>query len=70
MVGHFLWTLLRWPDGIIVGNLIASAIWAAPALWHLHRKLDRHHAQRAAERARIEAQLREVRKMLGQDHPD
>ena len=36
--------LFRWPDGIVVGNLIASAMWATPALIHLHRKLDRNHA--------------------------
>lgn len=41
-------TLFSWPNGIVVGNLIASAIWAAPALWHLHRKLDRHHAEHLA----------------------
>jgi hypothetical protein len=33
-----------WPDGAVYSNLLASAIWAAPALWHLHRKLDRHYA--------------------------
>lgn len=29
----------------IVGNLVASALWAIPALVHLHRKLDRHHKE-------------------------
>jgi hypothetical protein len=38
-------TLFRWPAGIVVGNLIASAMWATPALIHLHRKLDRHHKE-------------------------
>lgn len=41
----FLRTLFHWPDGIVVGNLIASAMWAIPSLIHLHRKLDRHHAE-------------------------
>lgn len=41
-------TLFWWPDGIVVGNLIASALWATPALMHLHRKLDRHHKQHLA----------------------
>lgn len=45
MIGHFLGTLFSWPNGIVVGNLLASAIWATPALIHLHRKLDRHHRE-------------------------
>lgn len=38
-------TLFEWPDGIVVGNLIASALWATPALWHLHKRLGRQHAE-------------------------
>jgi hypothetical protein len=49
---HFLWTLFGWPQGIVVGNLIASVLWAAPALLHLHRKLDRQHTERLAQAAR------------------
>lgn len=26
-VGHFLWILFNWPNGIVVGNLLASIIW-------------------------------------------
>jgi hypothetical protein len=37
--------LFSWPSGIVVGNLIASAMWATPALIHLHRKIDRNHAE-------------------------
>ena len=48
MIG-VLWVLFRWPDGIVLGNLIASALWATPALIHLHRKLDRHHAEHMRE---------------------
>lgn len=29
----------------VAGNLVASVLWAAPALIHLHRKLDRHHKE-------------------------
>ena len=45
MIFHLIRTLFHWPDGIVVGNLIASAIWAAPALLHLHRKIDRNHRE-------------------------
>lgn len=37
-----------WPDGAVWSNLLASVIWATPALWHLHRKLDRHHDEHMA----------------------
>lgn len=47
---HFLLTLFGWPDGIVVGNLIASALWAAPALAHLHWKINRHHREQLAAR--------------------
>lgn len=36
------WWAAIWP------NLAASVIWASPALWGLHRKLDRHHAEHMA----------------------
>lgn len=29
----------------VIGNLIASAIWAPMAFIHLHRKIDRHHRE-------------------------
>ena len=54
---HVLSELFGWPNGIVVGNLIASAIWAAPALWHLHRKLDAQHAERIAQAARHHAEV-------------
>ena len=41
-------TLFSWPNGIVVGNLIASALWAAPALVHLHVKLNRQHREHLA----------------------
>ena len=36
-MGAFAYTIFQ--------NLVASAICAAPALIHLHRKLDRHHRE-------------------------
>jgi hypothetical protein len=50
MMGHVLWELFYWPGGIVVGNLIASALWAGPALVHLHVKLNRQHAERMGRR--------------------
>jgi hypothetical protein len=35
--------LFSWPAGIVVGNLIASAMWAIPAILHLDRLARRHH---------------------------
>lgn len=37
-----------WPHGAVWSNLLASLIWAAPAGWHLHRKLGRHHREQLA----------------------
>ena len=34
-VVHILWQLLGWPAGIILGNLLASVIWAGLAEWRL-----------------------------------
>lgn len=50
-------TLFRWPTGIVVGNLIASAMWATPALLHLHRKINKNHAEHLAaiERSKTDA---------------
>jgi hypothetical protein len=39
---------LGWPHGAIWSNLLASVIWATPALIHLHRKLNRHHREQLA----------------------
>lgn len=36
----------------VAGNLVASVLWAFPALWHLHRKLNRQHAERMVQAAR------------------
>ncbi len=45
----FFTTLFSWPDGIVVGNLIASALWAPLALVHLDRLARKHHAIHMAE---------------------
>ncbi len=42
---HIINVLFSWPNGIVIGNLIASALWATPALIHLHKKLNRHHEE-------------------------
>jgi hypothetical protein len=44
MIG-LLKTLFSWPEGIVVGNLIASALWAAPAISHLDRLARKHHRE-------------------------
>jgi hypothetical protein len=33
----------------VAGNLAASLLWGLPAFIHLHRKLDRQHAERMAQ---------------------
>jgi hypothetical protein len=42
-LGHVLWELLDWPSGIVVGNLIASAIWQPWIFRSLHQKMNTHH---------------------------
>lgn len=41
----FIRTLFHWPDGIVVGNLIASAIWATPTVLHLRKKMNQNHEE-------------------------
>lgn len=52
--------LISWPDGIIVGNLIASALWAAPTFLHMHRKLNRQHAEHLHHIRKIHEHLESV----------
>ena len=40
----------------VAGNLAASLLWGLPAFTHLHRKLNRHHAEQAAQAARQHAE--------------
>lgn len=32
---HILWVMFNWPSGIVVGNLIASVLWASIFEWRL-----------------------------------
>jgi hypothetical protein len=41
-------TLFKWPNGIVVGNLIASAICVLIAAIHLDRLANRHHKEHMA----------------------
>jgi hypothetical protein len=41
IIWHQIWSLAFLIG--VVGNLVASALWAFPAILSLHRKLDRHH---------------------------
>lgn len=54
-------TLFDWPNGIVVGNLIASAICVALAALRLERLLKRHHRQRMA-------QAQETHKLVAELH--
>jgi hypothetical protein len=47
---NVLVTLFGWPNGIVLGNLLASAIWGLPALIHLHIKINRNHKELTADR--------------------
>lgn len=41
MIAHILGQMFRWPDGNVVGNLLASVIWASAFEWRLrvhHRR--------------------------------
>lgn len=43
MVVHVLSEMFSWPNGIVVGNLMASAILGVPAVLHLDRRAKRRH---------------------------
>ena len=49
-------TLFEWPDGILLGNLIASALWAVPGILHLDRLARRHHREQSEQAARHHAE--------------
>lgn len=51
--------LLRWLYSNVWGNLVASALWATPALWHLHAKLNRHHRELTQGNAKVELPITE-----------
>lgn len=44
-MSHVLWEIGNWPNGIVVGNLMASVIWASVFEWRLRihrREIHRH----------------------------
>ncbi len=59
MIEHFIKTLFHWPDGIVVGNLIASALWAIPAILHLDRLAKKHHREHMAKLDKHHESLKE-----------
>lgn len=59
-VWSVLVTLFAWPDGIVVGNLIASAMCVCLAAVHIERLLKRHHAQRMQQAEATHALVAEI----------
>lgn len=43
---HELNYFFSWPYGQVWPNLIASALWAAPSIYFIYRKVERSHRQR------------------------
>ena len=39
MIDHVLWQMFDWPGGNVLGNLLASALWAIPTWLLVFRKL-------------------------------
>lgn len=55
---HFLKILFHWPDGIVVGNLIASVLWVPFTMVHLHRRAKKNLAIQTQElKEHVEAQF-------------
>lgn len=44
-----LWQLFSWPNGVLVGNLLASIVWQPAFFWHLYRKMNQHHDEVVAK---------------------
>lgn len=42
-------TLFAWPQGIVVGNLLANIIWGLPAWCIILWRMERHHRQHMDE---------------------
>lgn len=42
-IWHQIWSMAFLVG--VIGNLVASLLWAFPALRHLHKKIDRNHAE-------------------------
>jgi hypothetical protein len=54
-------------DGIVVGNLIASAIWAPLALIHVERLQIKHHKERLAQDRKHHLELVKLHKLHHED---
>lgn len=46
-LGHLLWVLFQWPQGIVVGNLLANIIWEWPSQM-IHYFRTRHQNKKQA----------------------
>jgi hypothetical protein len=56
-LGHFLWILFQWPQGIVVGNLLANIIWEWPSqMIHYWRT----HHQNKKQTKQLKAHINEV----------
>jgi hypothetical protein len=44
MLAYILLTLLGWPSGILLGNLLANFVWLPIQYLGLHLKMAAHHA--------------------------
>lgn len=53
MIRHVLGEMFGWPTGNVIGNLLASALWAPLAFVHLHIKLNRHRRELTAEKGLV-----------------
>lgn len=60
MFGHILWQLGNWPNGIIVGNLIASVVWSSLFEWRLRVH---HKAATARHKTALDELSGQVRSM-------
>lgn len=47
-IRHIISVLFSWPNGIVLGNLIASALVSGGALLHLDRLARKHHREHMA----------------------
>lgn len=59
-------TLFAWPEGIVTGNLLASAIWAPLAVVHLDRLARLHHKEHMAK---LDSQHRQLMFHVKRDSP-
>lgn len=55
---YFFYTLLGWPSGIILGNLLASIVWSALFEWRLRAHTKRTTDHIAALTKRLEDQTK------------